>query len=93
MFTGSDRHLKWHSEAWFYLQVKDDEKDKLDAFFKANHYVQGSYTEASAYQNLDVELKKLENGLKANRIFYLALPPSVFMPVTENIKKCCMSSR
>eukprot|EP00795_Rhopilema_esculentum_P002043 gene2043-17609_t len=75
-----------------YLKVKDDEKDKLDAFFKANYYVQGSYTEASAYQNLDVELKKLENGLKANRIFYLALPPSVFMPVTENIKKCCMSS-
>ena len=73
--------------------MRDNEKDKLDDFFKVNHYVQGSYTEGSAYQNLDAELRKLENGLKANRIFYLALPPSVFMPVTENLKKFCMSGR
>ena len=27
----------------------------------------------------------------ANRVFYLALPPSVFEPVTTNLRKCCMS--
>eukprot|EP00794_Sanderia_malayensis_P006121 gene6121-6825_t len=75
-----------------FLKVKDCEKDKLDAFFHANQYVQGSYTDGSAFQNLDAELKKLENGLKGNRIFYLALPPSVFMPVTENISKYCMNA-
>ena len=73
--------------------MKKDEKDKLDSFFKVNYYVQGSYSDDGAFKNLDAELKKLENGLKANRIFYLALPPSVFMPVTENIKKFCMSER
>lgn len=73
--------------------MKDDEKDKLDEFFKLNHYVQGSYTEAAAYQKLDAELKKLEKGLQGNRIFYLALPPSVFMPVTENLSKQCMNAR
>ena len=26
-----------------------------------------------------------------NRIFYLALPPSVFEPVTQNIRIACMS--
>jgi glucose-6-phosphate 1-dehydrogenase len=25
-----------------------------------------------------------------NRIFYLALPPSVYMPVTENLKRQCI---
>jgi len=74
-----------------FLKVREDEKDKLDSFFKVNHYVQGSYTDENAFKNLDTELKKLENGLKANRIFYLALPPSVFMPVTEHLKKFCMS--
>ena len=73
--------------------MKADEKDKLDSFFKVNHYVQGSYTEDSAFKNLDAELRRLENGLKANRIFYLALPPSVFAPVTEHIKTFCMSRR
>lgn len=35
---------------------------------------------------------KLEAGhQKGNRLFYLALPPSVFAPVTTNIKLCCMS--
>jgi len=32
-------------------------------------------------------------GEKANRIFYLALPPSVFEVVTTNIKSCCMSNQ
>lgn len=73
--------------------MKNDEKDKLDLFFKVNHYVQGSYTDGGAFENLNVELRKLENGSKANRIFYLALPPSVFMPVTENLSKFCMSKR
>jgi glucose-6-phosphate 1-dehydrogenase len=29
--------------------------------------------------------------VKSNRVFYLALPPSVFMPVTENIKLHCLT--
>jgi len=33
----------------------------------------------------------MENKNKANRIFYLALPPSVFEEVTVNIKQICMS--
>merc|ERR1711994_125278 len=32
-----------------------------------------------------------EQGCPANRLFYLALPPSVFEPVTSQIKETCMS--
>ena len=47
-----------------------------------------------AFEALNAETTKQESGFeKANRLFYLALPPSVFAPVTSNIKLCCMSSR
>lgn len=54
----------------------------------------GSYTEADAFAKLDSELKKLEGGAEvANRLFYLALPPSVFETVTTHIKGAAMSAK
>lgn len=53
-------------------------------------YVQGSYTEKSAFVGLDKAILKLPNGQKANRLFYLALPPTVFEDVTRNIHDACM---
>ncbi len=72
-------------------QVKDDEVSKLEAFWGVNTYVKGSYTERDAFENLNSEIKRIEEGRTGNRLFYLALPPSVFAPVTSNIKGCCMS--
>ena len=72
--------------------MKDNEADKVSKFWAINSYVAGSYTEKSAFENLDSEMGKLEAGKEAaNRLFYLALPPSVFAPVTKNIKNTCMS--
>ena len=74
------------------LQVKDDEADKVEKFWAINSYVAGSYTEKSAFEKLNSEMCKLETGKEAgNRLFYLALPPSVFATVTSNIKETCMS--
>ena len=73
------------------FQVATDEAKKLDEFFERNQYVQGSYSEESAFEKLNEVMLKTEGNLKGNRIFYLALPPSVFMPVTDNLKKICMS--
>ncbi|XP_003382987.1 PREDICTED: glucose-6-phosphate 1-dehydrogenase-like [Amphimedon queenslandica] len=74
-----------------YIKAKDDEKAKLDSFFAANDYVKGSYTEAEAFTALNDALLKIEKGRKGNRLFYLALPPSVFDSVTKLIKTQCMS--
>ncbi|XP_077995256.1 glucose-6-phosphate 1-dehydrogenase-like [Glandiceps talaboti] len=74
-----------------YLKVKDNEKEKLDAFFKVNSYVSGAYNDKAAFENLNSELNKIEKGQKANRLFYLALPPSVFADVTTHLKATCMS--
>ena len=73
-------------------QVAEGEAAKLDKFFSVNTYVQGSYTEKSAFDGLNKALLELEKGKTVgNRLIYLALPPSVFEPVTSFIKQCCMS--
>jgi len=76
-----------------FLKVKDGEAGKVDAFWSINSYVKGSYTEKEAFINLNQEMLKLEAGhTSGNRLFYLALPPSVFATVTTNIKETCMST-
>ncbi|OWF54590.1 glucose-6-phosphate 1-dehydrogenase X-like isoform X1 [Mizuhopecten yessoensis] len=71
-----------------YLKVQDSEKDKLAAFFKANQYIAGDYEKVASFAVLN---KCLDQKKNANRIFYLALPPSVYESVTRNIKATCMA--
>ncbi|XP_030829358.1 glucose-6-phosphate 1-dehydrogenase X isoform X3 [Strongylocentrotus purpuratus] len=74
-----------------YMKIKDGEEEKLNEFFKANRYVKGSYTDAAEFEHLNDVIKTIEKGQKANRLFYLALPPSVFKDVTAHIKTACMA--
>lgn len=76
---------------FFCLKVKEDEKEKLEEFFKINHYVSGAYDSPAAFENLNTEITKLETTNECDRIFYLALPPSVFIPVTQMVKDHCES--
>lgn len=56
--------------------------------------MKGPYNEASGFKSLNAELEKHGEGKDVvNRLFYLALPPSVFMDTSENIKKYCMGSK
>ncbi len=75
------------------LQSKPEEAAKVDAFWAVNSYVKGSYDKQEDFDNLNREIGKIENGLIARRLFYLALPPSVFAPVTSCIKAACMSPK
>ncbi|XP_072181726.1 glucose-6-phosphate 1-dehydrogenase-like isoform X1 [Diadema setosum] len=74
-----------------YMKLKDGQEEKVNEFFKANRYVKGSYTDDAAFENLNGVLETIEKGQKANRLFYLALPPSVFKDVTTHIKGTCMA--
>ncbi|CAN7989364.1 unnamed protein product, partial [Ixodes hexagonus] len=73
-----------------YLKIKDDENGKFSDFLKLNTYISGRYDSGEDFDKLNAELRKLE-GSSANRIFYLALPPTVFQAVATNIKQHCMS--
>lgn len=63
----------------------------MDEFFQHNSYVAGSYDKAEDFQRLNEEIKKFENAGRANRLFYLALPPSVYKEVATNIRASCMA--
>jgi glucose-6-phosphate 1-dehydrogenase len=74
------------------------QKKKVDEFLAINTYLPGAYDDDGAFQNLTKELEKLESqaygqseSKDRNRIFYMALPPSVFEPVAAGLKKNCYS--
>ena len=71
------------------MQVKDDEKDLHETFWCRHQYLAGSYDKTSDFEHLNNELLKADPGNDANRIFYLALPPSVFEPVAEHLSLSC----
>ncbi|KAG9389479.1 glucose-6-phosphate dehydrogenase [Carpediemonas membranifera] len=53
-------------------------------FLNNLHYVSGSYDSAEDIAALDSKLKELESGHeKVRRLFYLAIPPSVFTDVAH----------
>ncbi|KAK9794959.1 hypothetical protein WJX73_003563 [Symbiochloris irregularis] len=63
-----------------------------DNFISAVTYVSGSYDDAAGYQGLHKALKERESShaeVPIGRLFYLALPPSVYPQVCRGIKHHC----
>ncbi|KAL5015047.1 hypothetical protein ScPMuIL_009317 [Solemya velum] len=71
-----------------YMKVKEGEEEKVKAFFKVCEYVSGQYDHPKDFSRLNTAI---EQKGSCNRLFYLALPPTVFEPVTLNLKALCMS--
>ncbi|KAI9015824.1 glucose-6-phosphate dehydrogenase [Phycomyces nitens] len=74
-----------------YIKVKGAEEN-IERFKKITSYHQGQYDDDKSFQSLNDYLKTLEEerGIdvgKRNRLFYMALPPSVFIPVAHGLKK------
>ncbi|KAJ0036818.1 hypothetical protein NQD34_005495 [Periophthalmus magnuspinnatus] len=74
-----------------YMKITDEESDCLEAFFRKNSYVSGRYDDAISFNQLNAHLLSLPDGAEANRLFYLALPPTVYQSVTTNIRTHCIS--
>ncbi|GAA6017648.1 hypothetical protein JCM10207_001235 [Rhodosporidiobolus poonsookiae] len=67
-------------------------KKKLEEFLELCTYVSGQYDTDEGFEELEKELKKCEETYKdkesaKNRVFYMALPPSVFTVVAANFRK------
>lgn len=60
-----------------------DEPNVVQDFLKLITYLPGAYDNADDFKKLDEELKKREDSAKGSvgRLFYLALPPSVYPQV------------
>ncbi|XP_049874522.1 glucose-6-phosphate 1-dehydrogenase [Pectinophora gossypiella] len=74
-----------------YMKVRPGDEQKLERFWELNEYVAGSYDKRVDYEHLNQHLTKFEKGPVANRIFYLAVPPTVFDETTVNIRNACIS--
>ncbi|KAK4472273.1 hypothetical protein MN116_003541 [Schistosoma mekongi] len=63
---------------------------KYEEFWSRNFYVRGDYTNYETFESLN---KFIESkwGQDINRIFYYAIPPSVYKPVSLSIKEHCTS--
>lgn len=57
--------------------------DHSDEFLACCSYCQGSYAWGESYQRLVKSLGRLEGAGGANRVFYLAIPPAVFLDVAR----------
>ncbi|XP_015594456.1 glucose-6-phosphate 1-dehydrogenase isoform X2 [Cephus cinctus] len=76
-----------------YMNLKPGQENKYEEFWKLNHYVAGSYDSRRDFELLNQELEQFEKGVSAHRLFYLALPPTVFEPVTVHIRNACMGEK
>ena len=67
-----------------------DVEEQLDAFCDTCSYIPGQYDQDEPFQKLNEHILQFEKGRKAgNRVFYMALPPSVFITVSQHLKKNC----
>jgi len=71
---------------------------RVDDFLKVCSYVPGAYDKKEAFDELNKKLTEIEDATYAkgknstrNRIFYMALPPSVFTSVAAGLKESCYS--
>ncbi|KAI7817045.1 glucose-6-phosphate 1-dehydrogenase [Gamsiella multidivaricata] len=79
-----------------YIKNKTTPKVKaaLEQFLDQCTYVSGVYDQDSGFQDLEKELQRVEKEIKTyDRLFYMALPPSVFIPVANGLKKNCYTTK
>jgi glucose-6-phosphate 1-dehydrogenase len=64
--------------------------DKKSSFLKMCKYFRGNYDKPEDFAKLHQELEKAEED-DSTRIYYLAIPPTQFVPVAKAIKEKAMS--
>eukprot|EP00039_Didymoeca_costata_P018530 m.333840 g.333840 ORF g.333840 m.333840 type:complete len:511 (-) comp17230_c0_seq1:4644-6176(-) len=72
-----------------FLKREADDEDMFERFLGSLLYFAGDYEKPDGYEGLNryiADQEKLVGFNQSHRVFYLALPPSVFQPVTERIR-------
>jgi len=79
-----------------FMKVREGEEPLFAEFVARNYYLAGSYDKPESFQALNAEIlrvSKIYSSLsECNRIFYLALPPSVYTSVTELLSHHCKAA-
>lgn len=54
-------------------------------------YLEGQYTSKDDFKRVDAAVSQHESGKKGDRIFYLAIPPSLFVDVATAVHAASMA--
>lgn len=74
--------------------LTDNDKPKLEAFLKKCVYISGQYNKDEDFQALNKKIEELETRSSVvHRVFYMALPPTVFVDVAKGVKKSCYTTK
>ncbi|RLN90668.1 hypothetical protein BBJ28_00012971 [Nothophytophthora sp. Chile5] len=82
-----------------YIKTKGDDAEaaaKKEAFLAKCIYRNGNYDSAEDVGEVSKEMQVLEEATGmpvANRLFYFAIPPTVFVPIGTSIKKAALTTR
>ncbi|CAH8361780.1 unnamed protein product [Eruca vesicaria subsp. sativa] len=57
--------------------------DKMDQFLKRCFYHSGQYNSEEDFAELNIKLKEKEEGKLSNRLYYLSIPPNIFVDVVR----------
>jgi len=65
----------------------------MQAFLGRCTYVAGNYESPDDFRQLDQEVAHLDGNGKENRVFYLAIPPFLFLPVSQALAEAGLVHR
>ncbi|XP_062107193.1 glucose-6-phosphate 1-dehydrogenase, chloroplastic [Humulus lupulus] len=65
------------------IDKRENCEDKMDEFLKRCFYHSGQYSSEEDFVELDNKLKEKEAGKMAHRLFYLSVPPNIFVDVVR----------
>ncbi|XP_010929559.1 glucose-6-phosphate 1-dehydrogenase 3, chloroplastic isoform X1 [Elaeis guineensis] len=74
------------------LDKRENCGEKMDQFLKRCFYHSGQYNSEQNFADLDKKLKEHEGGKLSNRIFYLSIPPNIFIDVVKCASKSASST-
>ncbi|CAG7848600.1 Glucose-6-phosphate 1-dehydrogenase Short=G6PD [Serendipita indica DSM 11827] len=87
---------EFHKRATSHISPSPEDADKVEEFKALSTYVAGDYEDDKAFQDLNKHIEEIESkyqGPERNRMFYMALPPSVFQSVARGLKRNCYTDK
>ena len=66
------------------ISAKGDCSKYVEMFLERCVYQAGQYDDPEDFKKLAVAMTEKEGEKKAMRVFYLSIPPSIFVPVAQN---------
>ncbi|KAM0909741.1 hypothetical protein ACQ4PT_014624 [Festuca glaucescens] len=73
------------------IDQRENCSDKMEQFLKRCFYQSGQYNSEEGFCELDRKLTEKEAGKQPNRLFYLSIPPNIFVDVVRSASRIASS--